>query len=104
MEKEIVLTSQENLRDLISEIVRGELTTFFCKEKKSENHYLTRKQVAEMLGISLVTLSSWTKEGIIKAVRIGNSVRYKMEDVEQALQDIKSVKYMRNRTIINVQL
>ena len=104
MAKEILLSTPDELKALISETVRGELTTFFCKEEKSENRLRTRKEVAEMLGISLVTLSSWTKEGIIKAVRIGNSIRYKIEDVEQALRDIRSIKYSRGRTIINVQL
>ena len=50
-----------DLKGLIAETVKEELTTFFSKEKSDNNRLLTRKEVAEMLGISLVTLNSWTK-------------------------------------------
>ena len=90
-------TSKDELKGLISETVKEELTTFFSKETKSDNQLYTRKQVTKLLGISLPTLASWTKQGIIRAYRIGNSVRYKAEDVEKSLLNIKSVKYLRGR-------
>jgi len=38
---------------------------------------LSRQQVAKMLGISLMTLYTWTKKGILPAYRIGNKIKYK---------------------------
>ncbi len=49
---------------------------------------LTRKDVAELLSISLPTLHSWTKKELLISYRIGNKVRYKQEEVLQALQNI----------------
>ena len=97
MDNEIILfsTEKKELRTLIANAIKEELNMFFNKDTKPDNRLRTRKEVAELLGISLTTLHTWTKEGIIKAFRIGNSVRYKMEDIEQALQNIKSIKYMR---------
>ena len=46
---------------------------------------LTRKDVAKLLKISLVTVHTWTKQGILKPYRIGNQVRYKETEVLQAL-------------------
>ena len=46
---------------------------------------LTRKEVAKLLKISLVTVHTWTKQGILKPYRIGNQVRYKETEVLQAL-------------------
>jgi excisionase family DNA binding protein len=56
---------------------------------------LTRQQTAQMLGITLSTLHDWTKNGIIQGTRIGTRVRYRQSDVENALKDIKHVKYSR---------
>lgn len=52
----------------------------------------TRKETSEILGISLVTLNEWTKTGIIKGLRIGNRVRYRMSDIENALHEIQVYK------------
>lgn len=57
---------------------------------KENEEFLTRKQTATILGISLVTLNEWTKEGKIKGYRIGGSrVRYKRNEIEQSLLIIK---------------
>ena len=53
--------------------------------KAEDSDMLTRKQTAKFLCISLPTLHDWTKEGLIRAYRIGNRVLYKKEDVNQAL-------------------
>lgn len=51
---------------------------------------LTRQQVAKTLDISLPTLWAWTNKDILKAYRIGNKVRYKENEVFEALQSINS--------------
>jgi excisionase family DNA binding protein len=48
----------------------------------------SRKETARILNISLPTLHLFTKEGIIRAYRIGNRVLYKQEDIESALSVI----------------
>jgi len=104
MAKEILFySSPDELKGLIAETVKEQLTSFFKKDNEPDNRLLTRKDVAKTLGISLVTLNSWTKEGIIPAVRLNSSVRYRFSDIESAIQEIKNVKYSRGRTIKNVQ-
>ena len=97
-------SSRSDLKILIAETVKEQLTEFFNKNKKPDNRYLSRKGVAEQLGISLPTLHRWTMNGTIQAVRIGSSVRYKSSDVDEALKNIQSIKYMRGRTANNLQL
>lgn len=96
MTQDIILhsTPKSELKDLIAETVREQFSTFFDK-KEPDTRLRTRKEVCEMLGISLPTLHSWTKDGVIKAYRVGSSVRYKMDDIENALENIKSIKYNR---------
>lgn len=48
----------------------------------------TRKETAVNFGISLPTLWEYTKNGIIKAVRIGSSIRYRQRDLEEALKNV----------------
>ncbi len=57
-------------------------------EKASDKEkYLTRKQAAKILQISLPTLHQYTKSSLITSYRIGNKVRYKESDIEKALNE-----------------
>ena len=47
--------------------------------------YLTRQEVAVILKVSLVTLSDWNKKKILNPYRLGNLIRYKRSEIEQAL-------------------
>ncbi len=47
--------------------------------------YLTRKQVAEMLSISLTTLWRYTSMGVISSYQIGNRVLYNQKEVQLAV-------------------
>ncbi len=47
--------------------------------------YLDRKEVAKLLKVSLVTVSSYTKEGLLISYRIGKLIRYRSDEVEAAL-------------------
>lgn len=54
-------------------------------EQKKEP-YLTRKQVAHLLQISLPTLHQYTKQGLLNSYRIGSKVRYKTSEIDEALK------------------
>ncbi len=47
-----------------------------------------RKEAAEKLRVSLVTLDAWTKAGIIAAHRIGGRVYYTDSDINNALKKV----------------
>ena len=97
METNIILhsTPKSELKNLIAETLKEQLSTFFEKYKEPDTRLKTRKEVAEMLNITLPTLHIWTKEGVIPAVRIGASIRYRMSDIENAIKNIRSIKYSR---------
>ena len=54
---------------------------------------LTRKETADKLKISLVTLNDWTKRGLIQSYLIGGRVLYKVSEIENSLHKTKSIKY-----------
>ena len=54
---------------------------------------LTRKETADKLKISLVTLNDWTKRGLIQSYLIGGRVLYKESEIEASLYKTQTVKY-----------
>jgi excisionase family DNA binding protein len=63
--------------------------------KKEELKYLSREEVCTILKITLPTLNTYTKKGIIKGSRIGTRVLYRNEDIQEALTDASGLKYRR---------
>ena len=81
------------LKELILLGVKAELDALTKElQPKKFPDYLTRKEVAAILKVSLVTLSDWNKKGILKPYRLGNLIRYKSSELESALISINSKK------------
>ncbi len=95
MENSIILSNvtPEQLYNAFRGIVREELSNL--KPTKEETKYRTRKEVKDLLKISLPTLNSYTRKGILKGSRIGSRVLYSEQDIEQAVKDIPVLKYRR---------
>jgi excisionase family DNA binding protein len=85
------LTPEEHNAILIEikDIFREGLEQYLNRDKK-EYTLLSRKDTAEILCVSLPTLHEWTKTGIIKAHRIGGRILYKLTDLDDALEEIKT--------------
>ena len=56
-------------------------------EEKSPKFY-SRKEAAQLLGITLPTLHRYTGLGILPARRIGNRVLYNADELERAISKI----------------
>ncbi|TYA52736.1 helix-turn-helix transcriptional regulator [Formosa maritima] len=57
--------------------------------KKQNDEILTRQEVADYLKISLVTIHSWNKYGILNPIRMGNRIFYKKQDILDVLEQQK---------------
>jgi len=80
----IVTTNINDLKELAE----------FCIERGRESNpeskpetYLTPQELADKFQVSLVTLWNWDRKGITKPVRVGNSKRYRLSDIEKILQE-----------------
>lgn len=95
MPQEIYLNgiTVDQLLGLIKESVHEELR--FYKPDKPSIKYLTRKETARKLRISLVTLTDWVNTKKIKAQKIGGRVLFREQDVDQALQEIIPIQRKR---------
>lgn len=85
-----------DLETLIRQAVKEELQQQAAPASASPDiSYLTRRVTAELLRISLVTLSQWTDDGKINAYKIGRRVLFRADEVAQAAQAIVPLKYRR---------
>lgn len=86
-----IILTQLTTEQLQSKITEAVTTAFFNMSAPTpeEVEYITRKEAAQFLSVSLVTLNQWTKEGIIQGYRIGTRVRYKKNEVLNSLTKVK---------------
>ena len=77
------------ISECVSETVKKEIASL-SGSTEPQKQILTRQEAAAELTISLPTLHDYTKRGVIKAYRLGYKIRYKREDINRALEQIKT--------------
>lgn len=81
-----ILVTPEELKEIVRESVTEALKRFQpSASKRKAKKLLTRKEVAELLHISLVTLHEWCNKGILKPHRINSRVYFYEEEIMGAL-------------------
>jgi len=79
--------SSNDLFTGFSQIIDEKINAFEKRlSNKEKPEYLSRKEVSELLNVSLVTISSWSKKGILQPHKIGGRVRFIRKQVEETLQ------------------
>ena len=76
----------EELKQSIIDDIRMELKELSKKFKPvTPPEYVTRKEAAKILKVSLVTIHDWNKKRILNPYRLGNLIRYKRSELDKAL-------------------
>ena len=100
MKKKVIQFYEVDPEEFKKEILEGveKLLTEFSKQftPKEPEVWLSRKDVSELLGVSLPTLYEWGKLGVLKPYKIGTRVRYRQSDIEETL--LRSNRSARDRT------
>jgi excisionase family DNA binding protein len=89
----LIVISETDLRTIMSETIQRELASFKPVEQSKNNSLITRQETANLLGISLPTLSTYSKEGKIQSYRIGTRIRFKYDEVINSVSKIQTLKY-----------
>lgn len=79
----------ETTQDQLVARVVSELKNEY-KQAPFSDHYLTKRQLTELLTVSLSTVNNWTSSGVIQAYQLGGKVYYKSSEIECSM--IKLVK------------
>jgi excisionase family DNA binding protein len=92
MENQILYSMKlVELLEKIEQIIDRRLETL-RPSKQEASEYITRKEVADILKITLPTLRDWTRLGWLKSYKIGTRVLYKRKEVEQAIEGLLTHK------------
>ena len=85
---------------MIKEAFRTELAEILAKQEKESDYdqLLSRKEVADLLKVSLVTVSKYQKQGRLTFYRIGRHVYFKKGDIMEALKDHMKYRHRRFNT------
>lgn len=92
----------DELRSLIAETVRAEIQTHIPAPAEPFADFpelLTRRQTAQLLGVSLASLDNWTATGRLRKHRIGAAVRFKKAEVLAALDNLQ--RFQRSASLPN---
>lgn len=65
----------------------------FLKQKEPEN--LTVQETSKLLGVTELTIHNYIKKGLLPASKIGRRIVIKRTDIDNALKEVKSLKYKR---------
>lgn len=90
MEKVIVITKEEffNALDQRFKTINNQLSERFKLKEKNQLEYLSRKETAKLLKVSLVTLNDWSKRGLVKPYYMGKRVLYKKEEIINSVEKV----------------
>jgi excisionase family DNA binding protein len=84
----------DDLKGIIEQAVEQSFAKLNSAQPIADSEELvTRKQAANLLGISLPTLHDYTKRGLIPAYRIGTRIRYKQGELLECLRKVQAKKF-----------
>jgi len=81
------------LKPLIKDSLREALNEMDAERKEQEPRFITRAEVAEMLGVSLVTVHSYVNRGLLECKKIGHKTLFSEADVLKAIKARKVYKF-----------
>ena len=82
------------LRTLVNDVFKTnieELSKTFITPHQEEKEFLTRKETAKFLQISLVCLHDWMKKGIVTPYKLGNRTYFKYSQIVESLLNSNKV-------------
>ena len=86
----VTILKEEDILRLIKQAFSESLNDILKHQQEESQGLMSRKEAAGYLRITLPTLASYTKSGIIKGRRIGRRVLFIKSDLDSALKAIKT--------------
>lgn len=88
---QMVNLSVSDLTELIKNVISTEIQKVVSpttQSQKPESEILSREQTKNLLGISYVTLWKHSRNGILKAKKIGSKIYYMRSDIDDLLNQV----------------
>jgi len=82
----LIMLTHHQLEEIINNMVYQAIEKYKSKPIKNDDVYLTRAETCKLLSISLPTLHSLNKKGILKGHKINTRVRYIESEVKKFIR------------------
>lgn len=94
---ELIITTKEKLESLIDSSVSKAVDNIFTKKEAeiSKNKHFTIKEASVELRVSVLTIRNYINKGYLKSTKLGNRILISSESINNALQEVKSLRYKR---------
>lgn len=90
---DLIVTTPEKLGEIVKNAINEAIKSIPKEQPKQPNEvFLTRKEVAKLLKISLPTLNEHSKNGKIRSYLIGGRVLYRQSDILNSLHEVRAIK------------
>ena len=95
--KEIIVLDKDEFRNIVrTEVDRAIVQLQEAQSKKNSKTYLSRKDTAKKIGVSLPTLWALDKKGKLPAHRVGGKVLYELGQIVAFVEGSNSKKTTKN--------
>lgn len=88
----LVPIALKDLEKLLRDCVKSELQNF-KPEAPPDDEFFGSKEASKILGISLVTLHFWRKQGRVRFYKIATRIRFKKSELLEDLQNNKRYQH-----------
>ena len=88
-----IVISVEEFQKILDERLELALSRLNQEEGHGEETLVTRKDIARLFGVSLVTVNAWMKKGLLPFHRINRRIYFKKSEVLATLENVR--KYRR---------
>ena len=91
-----ILLNGINLSELlekIGQVIDVKLKSAIPTNNTQSSKFITRKEVCDLLKITLPTLNDCTKLGWLKSYKLGNRVLYRHGEIELAISNVATYKF-----------
>ena len=89
--------TEEKLVSILDEVIerKFEILSNQIKKELQIDRKLSVEAAAEQCDVIPLTIRNWIKKGILKGSKIGHRVFIMQSDLDEALREVKSLKYKR---------
>lgn len=85
----------EELKEMIMTELKEEINAMLINLNSNKPDYYSCQEAAKMLRVSVLTIYNYIKKGFLPATKIRRKIQIKRIDLENALEEVKSLKYRR---------
>ena len=94
----VIVTTREELSEMIDASVARRINPMqelINRKLNPQKKNVTVKEAAKMLNVTELTIRNYVKNGKIQASKIGRRIVINLENLENTLKEVKSLKYLR---------